>query len=290
VIHFLALLGVLSISFSAVFIRLALVSPVTATLYRAAYAIPVLAIVWSTLRRRDRRMRRERLLAFASGLFLALDLDLWHESIAFVGAGLATVLANVQIVFVAVAGWLLYGERPTGKATATIAVMLGGVVLISGLARAGAYGSHPVAGVLFGAGAGACYSGFLLLFRSSNRSLAPTAGPLLDATVGMLVGALASAPFDPRFTFFTPPMATFWLILLAMVSQVLGWLLIAVALPRLPAVETSVLLLTQPVFAIVWGIVWFDERLSALQWLGSAVVVSGVAVLSLTRSVVSRES
>ena len=45
-IHLLALVGVLSISFSAVFIRLALVSPVTATFYRGAYAVPVLALVW----------------------------------------------------------------------------------------------------------------------------------------------------------------------------------------------------------------------------------------------------
>ena len=113
-IHVLALLGVLSISFSAVFIRLALVSPVTATFYRAAYAIPILAIIWLFRRAADRRGRRERLLAFVSGLFLAADLDLWHESIALVGAGLGTVIPNVQIVFVALVGWLYQGERPRG--------------------------------------------------------------------------------------------------------------------------------------------------------------------------------
>src|SRR4051812_24649593 len=99
--HLLALLGVLSISFSAVFIRLALVSPVTATFYRAAYAIPVLAVLWISVRRSDRRTSRERWLAAASGLFLAGDLDLWHESIALIGAGLGTVIPNMQIVFVA---------------------------------------------------------------------------------------------------------------------------------------------------------------------------------------------
>src|SRR4051794_2957366 len=96
-IHFLALLGVLSISFSAVFIRLALVSPVTATFYRAVYAIPVLAVI-ALVPRRNVRSRREHLLAFASGLLLAADLDLWHESIGLVGAGLGTVIPNVQIV------------------------------------------------------------------------------------------------------------------------------------------------------------------------------------------------
>ena len=113
VIHLLALLGILSISFSAVFVRLANVSPVTATFFRGAYAVPVLLAIWLAQRAKDRRDRRERWLALISGLLLALDLDLWHESIALVGAGLGTVIANVQVVFVAAAAWVLYGERPT---------------------------------------------------------------------------------------------------------------------------------------------------------------------------------
>ena len=53
VIHLLALLGILSISFSAVFVRLAAVSPVTATFFRGAYAAPVLLVVWLTNRSRS---------------------------------------------------------------------------------------------------------------------------------------------------------------------------------------------------------------------------------------------
>src|SRR5471030_560701 len=63
VVHLLALLGVLSISFSAVFVRIAAVSPVTATFYRAAYAAPILGLLWLVQRSRDRRDARERWLA-----------------------------------------------------------------------------------------------------------------------------------------------------------------------------------------------------------------------------------
>jgi drug/metabolite transporter (DMT)-like permease len=56
-----------------------------------------------------------------------------------------------------------------------------------------------------------------------------------------------------------------------------------VALPRLPVVETSVLLLGQPVFTVIWGVLLFDERLSFLQWAGSAIVLAGVAALSFKR-------
>ncbi len=178
-----------------------------------------------------------------------------------------------------------YRERLSGRAIAMIALVLGGVTLTSGLARSDAYGTRPVEGVALGVAAGLCYSVFLLVFRASNRALAPTAGPLLDATVGTAVAALASAAFDPQFTFAVSRQAHLWLALLALVAQVIGWLCIATALPRLPAVETSVLLLVQPVFAIGWGVLLFNERLSMLQWVGSGIVLAGVATLSATRAI-----
>ena len=280
-IHLVALLGVLSISFSAVFVRLAAVSPVTATFYRAAYAAPILVVIWLIERSADARGARERWLAIGSGLILAVDLALWHESIALVGAGLGTVIANVQVVFVAAAAWLLFGERPTWGRIALIAVVLGGVALTSGLARPDAYGSSPVAGAMIGVIAGLSYAAFLLVYREANKTPGPRSGPLMDATIGMVVGAVACAVFDRHFTFTPPRAAHVWLVLLAVGSQVIGWLLIGRALPELPATETSILLLGQPVFAVIWGVLFFDERLSGLQWAGSAIVLAGVATLSI---------
>jgi drug/metabolite transporter (DMT)-like permease len=288
-LHVLALVGVLSISFSAVFIRLAMVSPVAATFYRAAYAVPMLAAIWAWYAGEDRRAPRDRLLALGSGIILSLDLVLWHESIGLIGAGLATVIANVQVVFVAAAAWLIYGERPSVPTIGIVAGVLAGIALTSGLARPDAYGANPALGVLLGVLAGACYAGFLLTFREANRSLAPASGPLLDATCGTLAGALLCAPFDARFSFAASPQAHAWLAALAIVSQVIGWLFIATALPRLPSVETSVLLLAQPVFAVIWGMLFFAERLSRLQWIGAALVLAGVAAVSGARSrIVSR--
>jgi len=283
VVHVLALLGILSISFSAIFVRLSAVSPVTATFFRGAYAAPVLAIVWLAQRSHDRRGPRERWLAILSGLLLALDLDLWHESIALLGAGLGTVIANAQVVFVAGAAWLLYGERPTAARVVTIAAVLGGVVLTSGLARHDAYGTQPVIGAIVAMLSAVVYAAFILVYREANRTAGPRSGPLLDSTLGMIAAALVSAAIDPRFTFTPGATATVWLVLLAIGSQVIGWLLIGTALPKLPVVETSVLLLGQPVFTVIWGVLWFDERLSPLQWLGAAIVLGGVGVLSVQR-------
>jgi len=282
VIYFLAMLGLVSISFSAVFVRLAHVSPVTATFFRAAYAVPLLYALWLAQRARDMRTARDRWLGVASGLLLAIDLNLWHESIALIGAGLGTVIANVQVVFVALAARLLYGERQTRLRVVMIAAVLAGIAMTSGLARHDAYGSQPIAGAIVGLLAGVSYAAFLLVYRSANRVSGPRSGPLLDSTLGMLAGALITSFLDREFTFTPTVSAHVWLALLAVVSQVIGWWLIGGALAKLPAVQTSVLLLGQPVLTVIWGVLIFQERLSSVQWLGSAVVLGGVAALSIS--------
>lgn len=285
--HLLGLLGVLSISFSAVFIRLAAVSPVTAVLFRALYAVPVLAILWWWQRAHDDRGPRVRTLAFASGVVLAADLACWHESIALVGAGLGTVIANVQVVFIAAVGWLLHGDRPTRRTAVVLVAMLAGIVLTSGLARDDAYGRAPALGVVFGVMAGGFYAAYLLMFRTASRTSAPRAGPLLDSTIGMAIGAMLVAPLDGAFSLVPHWPAHGWLLALAIVGQVLGWLLIVSALAQLPALETSILLLVQPVFALLWGWSIFGEQLSLLQWVGTVLVLGGVATMTggrVTRS------
>jgi drug/metabolite transporter (DMT)-like permease len=56
-------------------------------------------------------------------------------------------------------------------------------------------------------------------------------------------------------------------------------------LPRLPALDTSVILLVQPMLTVVWGALLFAERLSSLQWAGVVAVLTGVALVMLAGAV-----
>ena len=284
--HLLALAGIVAISFSAIFVRFAEVSPDTASVFRAGYALPALLIAWLAVRDRDRRSNRERRLAFLAGLFLALDFAFWHRAIGDIGAGLATVLGNTQVVFVGLAAWVAFRERPTRLALILVPTVFFGVVLISGLGSENAFGENPGAGVFFGILTGVMYTAFLLLLRASNRGLSPAAGPLFDATVGAFLGALLVALlFDSEFSIVPDWPAHGWLVGLALVAQALGWLLISSALPRLPALETSVMLLLQPMMTVLWGFLLFEEVLAGIQWIGVALVLGGVATLAAKGSV-----
>ena len=120
-------------------------------------------------------------------------------------------------------------------------------------------------GTVYGVLTTLAYAGFLLVLRQVNRDVRRPAGPLLDATaVAAVVSAVAGAIVgDVDLVPSWPSHA--WLALLALTSQVLGWLLISVSLPRLPAALTSVLLLMQPVGAVALAVVILGEQPSALQ-------------------------
>lgn len=282
-----ALAGIIGISFAAIFVRLADVAPATAAFFRTLYALPFLLLV-ARLSGPAVRPRSERLMAFGAGMLLALDLTLWHAAIDLIGAGLATVLANVQVVWVGLVAWALFSERPSAVGFAVVPIVLAGVAMISGLGQEDAFGEDPVLGTLLGLAAGVVYASFLLLFRHSNRARGRPAAPLLDATAGAVVGSAMAGLFDTGFSMEVAWPAHGWLLALAIVAQTAGWLLIAVALPRLAALETSVMLLLQPALTILWALILFTEQLSPLQWAGVAVVMAGVLVAGVRGSVAPR--
>jgi drug/metabolite transporter (DMT)-like permease len=274
-----ALLGALAIAFSSILVRLSHASPSTAAIFRCAFALPVLGVLaWLEDRRFGSRSWAERRVLVAAGVFFAADLILWHHSIEDVGAGLATVLANIQVVLVPLVAWALLSEKPGRRVLAALPVALVGVVLISGALQHGAYGRAPGRGALFGLGAGVAYVGFLLLLRRGGSDLRRVAGPLFDATAtAMVVAVLAGLVVgDADLTPGWPGVG--WLIVLALTSQVIGWLLITTSLPRLPAAITSLILCVQPIGSVGLAALILGESPSALQLAGVAVVLCALIV------------
>ncbi len=274
--------GALTIAFSGILVRLAEVAPETAAFFRCAYAVPALALLAAReTRRLGPRAGAERRYALLAGVFFAGDLVFWHYAIADVGAGLATVLANLQIVLVAYAAWAVLGERPEARVAAAVPILLGGVVLLSGVLETGAYGRDPMRGVVFGLLASVAYAAFLLLLRQANAGPRRPAGPLCDATAVAAVACLAAGAATGTIDLAPGWEPTAWLVLLALSSQVLGWMLISVSLPQLPAALSSVLLLAQPVGAVLLAMVLLGEDPSAVQLAGVATVLAGIGIATV---------
>ena len=226
---------------------------------------------------------RARGLAWLAGAFFAADLILWHHSIAGVGAGLATVLGNVQVVIVPIAAWLLLSERPGARIVAAVPVVLIGVVLISGAFGEGAYGSDPALGVLFGVLTAVAYAGFLLTLRAGSADVRRSGGALFHATLASALVVLPAGWLLGELELRTSWESFAWLVTLALTSQVLGWLLIATALPLAKAAISSVVLTLQPVAAVLFAIVLVDENPSRVQLAGVGVVICGIVLATVRR-------
>jgi drug/metabolite transporter (DMT)-like permease len=291
--------GAVCISSSAVLMRLAATSASITALGRCAFALPLLGLLALAERRRgaQRLPSRNRWLARLAGVFLAGDLILWSHAIGAIGAGLGTVVTNLQVLVISLLAWLILGERPRRSLMLASPVMLAGLVLVGGLADVGgtrAYGTDPALGVGYGAAVAVLYAIYILTLRQATSpggrpgttaAVGPADGPrpavaatLFEATAGATVAAavLGLALHDLRLGPAWPTLG--WLALLALTSQVIGWLLITVSMPRLAAGMIGALLLVQPAGSVALSYVILGERPSALQLLGVLLVLTGVFV------------
>jgi drug/metabolite transporter (DMT)-like permease len=276
-------LGAATISSSAVLVALSGASAVSTAFYRAALALPVLiTLAVIEQRRYGARPLAQRLRAVVAGLFLAVDLILWAHAITDVGAGVATVLGNLQVLFVAGIAWLVWHERPSRAVAFALPVVMVGVVLVSGLIGTPSAGHHPLAGILYGVGTSIAYAGFLLTLRRSSASSPHVAGPVADATAGTAVAALAFGLVFGGLGLHPLWPAIGWLALLALLSQTAGWLLIASSLPRLPAAVSSLMLLLQPAASLALAAAILGQRPTPLQILGAALTCGGALAASLS--------
>jgi drug/metabolite transporter (DMT)-like permease len=213
-------------------------------------------------------------------VFLGLDMVLWTVSIHAVGAGIATVLVNVQVVVVPLVSLVAFGERVRRSFWLLTPVLLGGVGLAGGVLGGHAGAAAPWYGTLMGAAAGTAYSGYLLLLRRTGAEPAHRLATLTDAMSAAaavaLVAGLITGSLDP-----TPGWGSLgWLLLVAVTGQILTWLLLGSALPRLAASTGSTLLLIQPLVALGLSAALLGERPSLVQLVGCAVVLATVVLLS----------
>jgi drug/metabolite transporter (DMT)-like permease len=272
-----ATLGAACISSSAILVTLAHVGAITTAFYRCALALPVLVpLAVLEQRRLGSRPLASRAYAMLAGLFLAVDLVLWNHAISNVGAGVATVLGNLQVLFVAVFAWLVMRERPNRRFLVTLPVVLAGVVLVSGMLGGHASGVNPMAGIGFGVATSAAYACFLLILRTTSGHAPHVAGQLADATIGATAGAVVIGLIVGGLQLDIPWASFGWLLILALLSQTVGWLLITSALPRLPAAISSLVLLLQPAAAMVLADIVLSERPTLIQVGGAVMVCVGV--------------
>ena len=218
-------------------------------------------------------------------LFFGLDLFFWHRSILFVGPGLATILGNMQVFFVALFAVLFLKERLGWRLLIAIPIAVGGLFLIVRTGW-GLQNGDFKRGVLFGLITALAYAAYILVLRKSQSKETTHRYSLIAnmAWISLLAAALMgiSVLVEPHATFVIPDLQSWGALLgMAIMGQVLGWVLISKGLPDVDASLGGLALLLQPALAFMWDILFFDRPTTALEYAG-AVIVLGAIYLGTT--------
>lgn len=285
-------LGAACLGFAPIFVKLVALGPTSIGFYRCGIAALVLGAMSSrelgkSLREVDRRVWGYIALA---GVLFALDLFVWHRSVVYAGAGLGTILGNTQVFYAAAAGILFFGERITGRFLLAVALAFLGTVLLVSYRISPIAGDRYWEGVFYGLSTGIVYCGFLISMRQVERYSKGISGTLrlaLISAVTAIVLAVTSV-FEHSLRWATAE-EWMWMILLAVVAQIAGWLLISKNLLKVSVSRAGLILITQPLVAVLAGAALFRERLGGIQALGAAIVLVAL-YLGNTRKKVTASS
>ena len=287
----IAMFGGIVVSFAPILYAISNANPLTGAFFRMLYALPFLLLIILFRRAEDSRSRNTRLIALIAGFAFSLDFLGYHSTVDWIGAGIGTLIGNSQVIIVTLMSWWLFGERPNLSILISLPIVMIGLFLISGILDDDPYGEYPVRGVIAGIFTAIFYSAFLIIYRFANRELAPAVNLQLDSTVGCALGLLILSFLPLQSIYvepidFQPSLPTHgWLLALALLSQVTGWLAIAYSLPRLPAAHTSFAILLQPTFTIIWGVIFLSESPSIQQAIGMFLILGSIIAVTISGSV-----
>ena len=279
-------LAILFLSFTPILFRWSELGPTASAFYRAFLTIPAF-FIWTAIegRRHARtdpehaRFRRSDLwlVAFAGSVFGA-NIAAYAWAVHLTSVANASLLSNLAPIFVALASFLLFGERVSrGFVGAMIAAIVGIMILMGdkvGIARGELLGDSLA---LFSSLAFAGYLVAIGRLRRRHQSSTLMAATAVVTALSLLALAVLTGES------LLPKTINGWadLFALSLVSHALGQGLLTVVLARVSATFSAVSLLTLPVTAALYGWLIFSEPLTLNQAIGAPIVLAGILAARL---------
>ena len=270
--------GILALSFSAMFVRWAdAPGPVTA-FYRMFFSIFLLFPFFAPHIKKSPSLRKSAILfPLLAGAFTACDLGLWTTALSYTTVSNATLLGNTSPLWVALGAWLVFRQNLPRKFWFGLLLALSGATLILGTD----FILHP----RFGIGdVMAIFTGFFyglyFLFTEKSREHFDSISHIWLVGVGASITLfIINKALGHPLTGF--PKQT-WLIFVstAFVSQLIGYMAMAYAQGQLPASVVAPTMILQPVLSTILAIPLFGEIPSAWQILGGSIALAGIYIVN----------
>ncbi|QKJ32149.1 DMT family transporter [Mucilaginibacter mali] len=273
-------IGIICIAFSAIFVKLAGVAPVTAAFYRIAIAWALL-LPWCLIKRKTIIARTDMWIALLAGVVFASDVAVWNMSILKISATVSTLLANLAPVWVGLISFIFLRKRSGLPFWAGTAVAILGMLILVGYQDL--VGLQFNIGIPLAIAASILYAIYILLTKNvlqRTDTLTFMFYNMLGAAVFLLlVNLIQGAPLT-NF-----PAATWgYFIGMGLICQLAGWITINYAISLLPATKTSVALLGQTVVTALIAAIMLHEKLQVKEIVGCMVVLAGIAITFIKKA------
>lgn len=213
--------------------------------------------------------------ALLAGVFLGLDLALWHESIHAVGPGISTLLNSLQIFFLAFLGFVFFKQKQSPLQLASLVLAVIGVAMIG--SPEFRHNSYALWGFISGVVSGGCLAVSMIFIKQTHTHQQVALMPLM--TLVGIGGAMALLPLMMVFDTKIVPTTLSeigWILVYGTVMQCMAWGMIVYSIPRLNLTLTGLLLLSEPVAALVIDFVWLDKPINSLQWAGAVLTMGAI--------------
>ncbi|MBU0960788.1 MAG: DMT family transporter, partial [Proteobacteria bacterium] len=206
------------------------------------------------------------------GFFFAIDLWAWHRAIMYIGAGPATLIGNLQVVFVSLLAVFLFGDRLKKMFWPGTVLALVGIAMLTLI---NPLGSNVLLGIVTGIFTALTYSVFIILLKYLEQFKITSQQTLFWLAV--LTALFLLGPTLIEDGLMIPDLrAVIILMVHALISSVVGWWIIVTALKRVPVAEASTLLLLQPLLTSIWGHLFLGQGLVLIQVVGICLALSGI--------------
>jgi drug/metabolite transporter (DMT)-like permease len=274
-------IGLIAISFSAIFARLAQaegVNSLAVATWRLGLAALIVTPVALLQSRRElaRLTRRQIGMALAAGFLLALHFATWISSLEYTSVASSTALVTTNPLWIGLASFLIFRETPTKMMIGGIALSFAGSLFIfwSDSQNASA-GTDPMFGNLLALIGSWCFSAYLLIGRRLRAGLGlPAYIWLAYGAAALFLFAASGAGGVALFTLSN----TAWLVLLAMAlgPQLLGHTAYNWSLRYVSATFVAVVTLGEPVGSALMAFIIFGEGFAPLQFVGFSLLLAGI--------------
>lgn len=276
-IHYILLLvGILCISWSAIFVKLSEVSGLTSGFYRLFIGTIGVLPLWFFFRKPN-QSKKGIVIAAICGVFFAIDIALWNTSITLSKASVSTLLANLAPVWVGFGALLFWKQKPKALFWVGTIIALVGVTIIIGIDHLAT--AQLSIGNLLAICASLFYGAYILTVqhgRAKIDTITFTTVSMVSSTVVLfLICWVSDAPLSGFST-------QTWLALsgLGLISQLLGWLSINFALKFVRPTTASVCLLSQSVFTAIFSVPVLGELLEWYEVSGAVIVLLGIYLVN----------